>query len=177
MATGVVDQIRTPHVKKWYEENTKPGFLAEVNKYALGRGYVLDPESGLFFRSLPSYYKDNYLVTILDGIFPRPVDLHHHLDVDEVITVIAGWGRGVKMADGECSDAEPKEYSLVRGSIMYVPSRTNHSFAPQEEKVLEMHLVCSGVLNPEDEVCVKRFDEYGYWKVRETAGKRKKRKP
>jgi len=155
---NVIDRIEPGPVQEWYRNNSDTNSLNRIVSDAEVDGYSLNPKSGLLFRKV---YSDQTIerlgYTILDIVFPRPVDLHFHEDVDEALNVLNGEGyfwRVKKLS-------RAKE-SVFPGNELYIPKRCVHTFTPVRNGFLEMRLACSGKLDPEKEIQIERFDIY--WK-------------
>ncbi len=148
--------IEDKAIKKWYKENLDSTFLGIIVWKANRNGYVLDNKSGLLFRNV---YSDEIIkrlnYTIIDIIFPRPIDLHYHKDVDEAFRVLNG--------EGVFCMHDSVENTLHKGKQLFVPKNVLHSFMPNKDDFLEIRVACSGILDPAQEVCEKRFDEFQPW--------------
>jgi len=155
----IVDQLENEHIKKWYKENTSLGFLDRVVSENEYYGYVLDKKSGLLFRSPYSgEVVKNLGYTVIDIIFSIPVDLHYHTDVGEALVVKRGQGVLYTKSGSLC-----KEEAFSVGKSVFVPKNMPHSFRPDINDYLEISLSCTGILHDENEVCIKRFDEFEIW--------------
>lgn len=155
-----IERLEDGPVKEWYKNNIDVFILYTIVNQAEQNGYTLDPKSGLLIRNV---YSDTIIknlgYTIVDIIFPRPVDLHHHEDVDEALRIVDGEGVLHRYEKGtEIRGA------LCPGDERYIPKGMSHSFRPTRKNgFLEIRLACSGILNPEKEVCEERFDKY--WQI------------
>lgn len=166
MGKDIINTLKDGPIKKWYENNiTSFMFDFEVNR-AIERGYNLDTKSGLLFRGVYSNQIIKQLGnTIIDILFLRPVDLHHHEDVHEALKVIDGKG-DLYMCKGNSAGGlviGNWEETLYQGKEVYIPKNWSHSFRPNKEDFLEIRVACSGILDPSKEVCEKRFDEFEPW--------------
>lgn len=150
-----VDRIENKLIYNWYYNNVNFGDLdMRIRNSEEREGYVLDTKSGLLIKKLFSdEVTENLGQTILKIKFPRPVDYHYHKDVAETFYVERGEGVFYSQDRNLYSEIAP-------GKSFHVPKNTRHSFMPKKKGVLEMLIVCSGVLDPAKEVCVKRFDEF-----------------
>ena len=151
-AAGVTNR----HLLDWYKENLELSTLLRTTDYAYSQGYTFDPGSGLFIR-YPFSEEDIVRIgrTIVDVIFLRPSDLHYHKDVDEVIRFRGGEGWWLKGLNRRILKDENSNMA-----DLYVPSCAVHQFISKRGSHLELEVVCSGILNPAEEVCVMPFHEY-----------------
>jgi len=156
---NVIELMEDGPVKNWYKNNVNPSFLNQLVEKNESHGYKLDTKSGLLFKSPYSNEVIKRLgYTVVDIIFPRPVDLHHHEDVDEALRVVEGMGVLYTR-----SENGGKEESLCAGREVYVPKNVSHSFRPDRNSSLTVRLACSGILDSNKEICEKRFDEFELW--------------
>ncbi len=157
--TDIIERIKDGPIKKWYRNNVNLNFLNTLVTESEEDGYILDPNSGLLIRKV---YSDEIMknlgYTIVDIIFPRPVDLHHHEDVDEALRVVGGSGILYTRIGNSV-----EEKSLSPKTEVYIPKRVSHSFRPYYYDYLKIRLACSGILNPTKEVCEERFDSFQPW--------------
>jgi mannose-6-phosphate isomerase-like protein (cupin superfamily) len=157
---SAISSVRNRRVREWYKKNVNPKFLDVLVERAERDGYVLDPDSGLLIKRL---YSDETIkrlgFTVVNIIFPRPVDLHYHEDVDEALLVVKG--KGLLYIQRE-EDFEKRE--LYQGTNIFVPKGMAHSFRPDTGAFLEIMVACSGIIDPKKEVCVEAFDEFEPWK-------------
>ena len=174
-AQEIIDSIETPAVKSWYQKYLAEaklgvcGFVEEdtllldyISKRTALDGYSFDTKSGLYIKQLfPKKILERLGHTDLNIIFPRPVDWHYHKDVGEALHVISGRGRMIMQIKGE---AMPRDAYMKSGSTFFVRQGDIHSFRPDKGDYLEMSLTCTGILDPEQEVCVTRFDKEPHWK-------------
>ena len=158
MSEGFIDRLEEGPVKEWYVEVQKklPKEFAKLNsilkEFEQG-GYVLDPNSGLYFH--PDF-GDKDGVTQGKIVFPRPVDLHYHKDVGEKITVLSEeggfFGRGL---------INQNFLIVYKGESINYYIDEGHSFAPMRHSCpLEIELTCSGILDPKKEICLTPFNKY-----------------
>ncbi|UCD03690.1 MAG: hypothetical protein JSW73_04080 [Candidatus Woesearchaeota archaeon] len=157
---SVVDTLTNKRIEEWYKENTKPGFLDQVVKDNKSNGYVLDKDSGLLIKQLHTPEELEELgYTERDIIFPRPTDYHFHPDVDETLTLLSGKGFSF---EGELYDLSKSPPTLVCfGGLVkktVIPKEIKHMIIPKKGTTLELHLECSGILDPEKEELVRHFD-------------------
>lgn len=155
-----IDTIPYGPVREWYRKNVNADWLYNVVHDAIKRGYEPDTKSGLLFRKVFDC-KKTPKCTILDGIFPRPVDLHHHKDVHEALVVLQG--EGVSYVSYGGTPTKRDEVKLFPGKAIAFPKNMSHSFRPDKDKYLEMRLVCSGTLNLKKEICEDRFYSFKPW--------------
>lgn len=113
--------------------------------------------------------------TILDIVFARPVDLHYHEDVGEKLSVVSG--NGALILGNEFGESKERfcpaliignefgesEEKFCSGSEVYIPVNKVHSFRPDKNDFLEIRVDCTGILDPNKEVCVQRFYEVRPW--------------
>ena len=166
MVKRVLDRIDNKEVLEWYQSNVAYNFLNELVNNAEQKGYSLDPNSGLLFRKPFSDETIKKLgVTVLDIIFPRPTDFHYHEDISEAISVTDGKGSLYWSIPG-LNFPNVKE-DLKIESKHYIEKRLPHGFSPDPETgFLEIKLICSGIFNPEKEVCLQKFNDSEYEKRR-----------
>ncbi|MBW3011236.1 cupin domain-containing protein [Candidatus Woesearchaeota archaeon] len=123
-------------------------------------GYTWNKEAGLLLRQdFPDGILENLGQTVLDIIFPRPSDLHHHEDVDEAVLVLDGSG------EFQVETASKKIIvTLEKGKSVYIPKGSCHAFRPDKGKHLEIMLITKGgILDERCEVQHTRFDQYQPW--------------
>jgi len=158
----VFDRISNKRVREWYSSHVNSSFLKNMIDHAENDGYNLDTESGLLTREPFSKETTNVLgYTALDIIFLRPTDLHYHKDVDEAIFVEDGKGL-VVFEDFDYDTIKVFRNKLYRGKSIIIGKQTNHAFRPDKGNFLEVRVSCSGILDPEKEVCMIPFDKF--WK-------------
>lgn len=165
-----LDRIENKQVRNWYENNINPSVLNYTVDSSEEKGYKLDPRSGLLIRNV---YTDKTIKnlghTIVDIIFPRPVDLHHHEDIDEALYIIDGKGEGRIIIQTHHIQTYPtkgikiEEITLCSGKELYIPKGFSHTFRPEKDNFLEIRLACSGILDSKKEICERKFDEYEPW--------------
>ncbi len=153
---GFIDELEDGKVKEWYTYHKLDEFLEDTGKRAINQGYVFDKQSGLFIRP---HFNENTTrqlkSTIVDIIFPMPVDRHTHYDVGEAIKVISGTGFFYY---------RNKREVLENGTEKFVPVETMHSFSPDKGQFLELEIAYTGIFNPEEEMCITPFYEFKPWK-------------
>lgn len=157
-----IDRIEDKKIKQWYLDNFYP--IANFNKLVLDaekKGFKLNPKSGLLLRfSDEEIEKLGY--TKIDIIFPRPVDLHYHTDVDGTIYIMKGNVTFCIGEEGDTNSAFGTIKTLKPGKKITIKKNTLHTFTPQQNQGLEIRLECSGILDLKKEFCVESFDSY--WK-------------
>ena len=157
MAKELVDTITNDEIREWYNENTAPNFLDNVAVSIQGGGYSFDPKSGLFIKPLFEKIVDKLNQTIVQVVFPRPTDIHYHEDIDESIMVLRGRGKMGR-------DLNQSKYKWLNvGQEAFIPKGDHHYFCPDEETILELMIVCSGILNPSKEKCVRPFQDIDWY--------------
>ncbi len=156
--TNVLDKIEDERIRRWYRNTTNLDFLNELVNRAEQIGYKLDTKSGLLIREI--YFDEIIKIhsTAMDIIFPRPVDLHHHEDVDETLLILDGSGKLYRKKEEVF-----KESQLYFGQVATINRNVSHSFRPYKNGFLEVRLLCSGILDPSKEVCEERFDTFEKW--------------
>jgi len=154
----VYEIIRDPDVRKWYEENINPDVFEIWFNDFKKRNYNFDSNSGLFFKQ---FFPDSIIQklnhTDINIIFPRPVDIHYHTDVGEALSVLAGSGKLYLKKENE---NEWKKYILEKGVSIFIEPYVYHTFTPKIPgflDFLEIHLNCTGILDPKNEICIKDF--------------------
>ena len=149
----VVEQLSEGPIKNWYKKAINEGlWLRGIVEQYEQMGYKLDFNSGLMFKHPYSQETiENLGYTVLDIVFPRPVDEHLHKDVDEAFSVINGKGEFY---------LENALTPLEIGSEIYVPVNTPHRFKPYGNYALEIRIACSGILDSEKEEQITRFDKW-----------------
>jgi len=167
-AQELIDSIETPHVRNWYQKYLSDSklyidksvlLLDYLSKRAVIDGYEFDAKSGLFIKEVfPEKIAKRVGRTIVNIIFPRPVDQHYHEDVGEAFYVISGNGAFRKVGEGMFF-SEP----IQRGSTTFADVGEYHAFSPDPGDYLEMAIVCTGVMDFSKEKCVTRFDKYQPW--------------
>jgi mannose-6-phosphate isomerase-like protein (cupin superfamily) len=170
---NAIRHIGNGPVRDWYlthvDHRTFHDWVTKYNK----EGYTLNLENGLMVRK-PS---DTTTMdrTILDIVFPRPVDLHYHTDVSERLSVVSG--KGALIVGNQFGESEERlcpaliignefgesEEKFCSGSKVYIPVNEVHSFRPDKNNFLEIRVECTGILDPTKEVCVQRFYEFRPW--------------
>lgn len=158
---NIFEKIQNKRIKNWYEKNFDPALLSFLINDYQDKGFILDPESGLLFRSFSDKTTEKIGRTVLEIVFPRPVDLHYHKDVDEALYITDGKGLLTK-ATGP-SNIRYSNEEISKGDEIYIPKGVEHSFRPDKGDALEIKIACTGILNPSEEVCVKPFDEFEPW--------------
>ena len=155
---NVIDRIEPGPVQEWYRNNSDTNSLNRIVSDAEADGYILNPKSGILFRNL---YSDEIIerlgYSIVEIIFPRPVDLHLHEDVGEAFNVVNGEGYFYRV-----KKLSRHKLPVFPGKELYIPKGCVHTFTPVRNGFLEMRLACSGKLDPEKEIQIERFDIY--WK-------------
>ena len=159
-AQRLIDSIKNENVREYYQYVLGPEEFFEVYKKFGDRGFVFDPNSGLMFRDLFSKKVQGEIeCTLVEGVFPRPVDLHYHKDVDEYLLVLEGEGTLVfTTKDGTVKEG----IELKEGTEVKIPVGTPHSFIPDGEYLL-IRLACKGLLDPQKEVTLSPFSDYWSW--------------
>jgi len=156
---NVIRRISNERIRKWYDGNIDHTFLHELVTRYNKEGYTFNYELGLMFRGQFSEDIISRLgYSIIDIIFPRPVDFHRHEDVDEALSVLKGNGALYIVEEGR-----DVQENFSPGKQVFVPKNTPHSFRPNKNDCLEIRLACSGILNPEKEICLQSFDTFPPW--------------
>jgi len=150
----------------WYLANPQRAihFVDTCKKFE-SKGYRLDKRSGFLLREL---YNDQNAIekigrTILDIVFTRPTNIHHHTDVEEAIHMESGEGL-LYLFDKNTQKFE--KYKLdatipdIVKSIKYIPVGIPHCFDTDVHNPLEIRLVCTGILKDENEITLRRFDKW-----------------
>src|SRR3989344_6108705 len=146
------DRLEPGPVKEWYQRYTHSMVANDLAGSLESEGYILDPKSGLFFRPLYKTISEAQLRrTLVDIAFPRPTDLHRHFDVRENIRVIGGRGAII------LNEERPTEINV--GDEFHIETNINHAFRPNRQTYLALRVFCDGILNPEQEYCMQRFDQ------------------
>ena len=158
MKNVVDDRIEPGPVQEWYRKYMDSNYLNYTVSEAEKNGYILDPKSGLLIRGIFNVIADQLPYTLLDIIFPRPVDLHHHEDVNEALRVLRGSGYIYQRSGNRII-----ERGIYPGCETFIPKGESHTFRPYKNAFLEMRLACSGKLDSNKEVCEERFDEFEKW--------------
>lgn len=170
----IVKTVIDKPYRKWYKRNVDPDEMGNLVEYFQKKGYILD-SSGFMLRSeYPKKINPKTNQTTLDIIFTRPTDLHYHRDVSEFVTVLSGKAelerhqfQGIeKYANPDFSkyDMSEPELDIIEKRDWFIsPPGEFHGYKPIRTKsdmppYLEIALICTGILNPEKEVCVERFD-------------------
>ncbi len=150
----VVDQrksIYNEKIKAWYLDNVSRDFFNQTTNYFQEIGYELDLKSGLLIRDISSDKQTKFdLVTL------RPLDLHHHEDINEYFVVLNGEGDFLR-GNSEDLKSVTREY-IVRGRRFLVPREIPHAFVLYNNSYLSMNVECNGVLDSSKERCLKSFD-------------------
>lgn len=167
MAVNVIDKIQEGPVKDWYAKFYPTNLLNWVAQELEGKGYELIEGAGIWKRdNINTGLAREAGFTFIDLAFPRPVDLHYHRDVKEVLYVHHGNG---KLMYYECEPdkmlKKPSSMGDIKsGDKILVPVNRPHSFRPDKYGgILEMTIVCSGLLDDRQEVQMKRFDKVPEW--------------
>lgn len=154
--TSAIDKIEDLAIKEWYYKNLGYTLFNAFLEKAKEKDYVMDKKSGLFVK--PAFSPENQERlghSSVYIIFPRPVDLHYHEDVDEAFHVIEGTGYFYSQLE-----KSEREECIFPGREIYVPLGRYHSLMPNIGEYLEIRIECSGILNPKKEICVCKFGEY-----------------
>ena len=159
--TSIINRIENERIRRWYEKNWDAVILNSLIEDYEKDGFSFDSESGLLFRGFSDKTIRNIGRTIIDIVFPRPVDLHYHKDVDEAIYIVKGNGLIIKSIGPQ--HIRYSEEEISEGKEFYIPRGAEHSFRPDKGYALEIKLACSGILNPSEEICVSHFDEFDPW--------------
>ena len=118
---------------------------------------TFDPTSGLFIRPFFEKINEKLKQTIVQVVFPRPTDIHYHEDIDEYIMVLRGRGKMGR-------DLNQSKYKWLNvGQEAFIPKGDHHYFCPDEETILELMIVCSGILNPSKEKRVRPFQDIDWY--------------
>jgi len=169
-----LDRLEIGHVKNWYRKHTDAARLDAIVSQAEGRGYKWDAKSGLLLRpvytdvELPhfnqrdpdsffpysSFVSSGLGYTVIDVVFPRPVDFHYHIDVGEAFKIVKGAGEFV---------LGTFRTSILPDKQIFVPKGRHHTFRPDKNESVEARIACTGLLDQKKEVCVKRFDNVPKW--------------
>lgn len=149
--------MQDPQIKEWYRKNVDHTLLHNLVTEYNKKGYTLDKKSGLMFRQpFSADVIESLGHTVVDIVFPRPVDHHYHEDVGEALSVTEGSGalytRGMA-----------KETPFRSGDSIFIPRGLAHSFRPDKNSFLEIRLMCTGIMNSDKEVCLQRFNEFSLW--------------
>lgn len=147
--------VTNPKFLNWYNAFVDLSTFVKTVEYAFQQNYEFDPNSGLFLRQPFTEEQTAQMGrTIVDIILLRPTDLHYHKDVDEIIRVRSGEGRYLMKEKG----AERADVNKLREAL-YVPKEIVHSFTPEPGHYLEIEVICSGILDPKQEITEQPFDE------------------
>lgn len=153
-------QIKNETLRKWFNKNDERYWnFIRIYREFIDKDYIFDPSSGFFFRqTFPKKTHQEALGhTSLDIVFTRQSDLHYHEDVDEIFKVLSGHGKLYNKGTHTYLD-----YPLKAGKTYIIDKDSIHAFAPKSCDHLEIHLECSGVLDPAREIQVKRFDKWSH---------------
>ena len=121
--TNIVDRIENERVKGQYEENWDATILNSLIENYEKDGFSFDPKSGLLFRGFSDETIEKIERTIIDIVFPRPVDLHYHKDVDEAIYIVKGNGLMTKSIGPQ--HIRYSEEGISEGKEFYIPRGLN----------------------------------------------------
>ncbi len=156
MSTAL-DNVTDERIRDYYRQHVP---FESVAKLAEADGYQLDPKSGLFFREVLSPEVMENLghrpFTLIDIMFPRPTDFHHHEDVDETIILLGSknpYSSGIYL----CME-KVGFFSRRPGEKIHIPRGMSHGFTPEDGYVLEVRVACSGILDPTKEIKEADFD-------------------
>lgn len=155
--SSVIDIIKNRTVRKWYKENVDPLVLNDIVNRGIEKGYTLNPKTGLLIKEVYSKKTIKKIGhSVIDIIFPRPIDMHHHEDVDGALKIVNG--EGVLHVYTNLS-----ERPLNKGDEVYIAKGVSHALRPNKNGFLEIRVTCSGILNPKKEICEMRFDKFPPW--------------
>lgn len=147
-----VERLNEGHVKEWYKKHVNPALLETGSRIAESRGYVLDPNSGLYVKSrFSEHISLRRKRTDISVIFMRPSDFHVHDSMDEAISVVGGRG-SLFLGNGYVT-------ALDRGKELYLSAGVPHSFIPYNGHLLEIDVACSREYTPDQERQLVRFDK------------------
>jgi hypothetical protein len=157
-----IERLAEGPVKNWFiYNNPNLDRLNQVAAQAERRKYQLDPRSGLFLRS---HYSEDITQrlnsTHLDIIFLRPADYHVHNSMGEVIRILGG--RGVLISGNE---PYPQIVLSSGDKPFFIEEKTPHAFSPMpKDPYLEIEVVCTRIYDNNQELTLKRFDQFEPWK-------------
>lgn len=162
----LIDSITNLEVKDWYLKNKDSKFFLDYIAQSNPK-FNFNPSNGLFFYDpTPEEDRKKLTQTVIQAIFPRPVDLHFHPDVNESLVVLDGTGIFL-IADNQKDYLSNNIQSRVLDPFQAInfPIGSVHTFSPKYGGFVRIHLVTSpGKLDTSKEVCITPFDELPVWK-------------